>query len=137
MADGDYYASYADIQYILMNAGLGTAGNTMFDENAIETALKLAQGKIHLFLNLDTLTSITGDVYIEVLKSIQIHLVHQRIIAARHAKENNLADTTVLTTFWQLSPQFTYQQKDELEIIKRRVNGYGIYNYNIRTGSRI
>lgn len=138
MADGDYYASYADVQKLLMNAGIGVADNTMFDDDAIELALKISQARIHLKIGLpDTLTSITGAVYAEVLKGIQIHQILQRIIAARHCKDQNLASIEVLNTFWTLSPQFTIQQREDLKEIKRKYHGLAIANYDIRTGARI
>gem|GEM_PF-6218703 len=137
MADGDYYASYADFQHIMMNSGLAVSGNTLFDENATEKTLKITQARIHLKLKLETLTSLTHVVYVEILKGIQIHLLTQMALAARTLQEQNLSSNEILTTWWTLSPNFTNQQLDELRDIERAVNGLAIKNYDIRTGQSI
>lgn len=138
MADLDYYASYADVQDILMNAGLGLDGNTILDDEAIEKILKISQAKIHGKLLLRTLTSITNVVDVEILKEIQIDHIMQRILAARHANENNLSDISSLTAFWTMAPTFTFAQLGDLARIKRlNQSSKGAFNHDIRTGSRL
>jgi len=137
MADGDYYADYADVQDILQNSGLGTDGNTLLDDEAIEKILKIAQAKMHIRLGLSTLTSQTDVIVDELLREMQVAYVLQWIIAARHANENNLSDIGIVQTFWTLAPTFTYAQEQELRWIKRKISGNkGMHNHNIYTGSR-
>ena len=137
MADGDYYADYADVQDILQNSSLGTDGNTLLDDEAIEKILKIAQAKMHIRLGLSTLTSQTDVIVDELLREMQVAYVLQWIIAARHANENNLSDIGIVQTFWTLAPTFTYAQEQELRWIKRKISGNkGMHNHNIYTGSR-
>ena len=136
MADGDYYASYADVQEVLMNENLGVANATIIDDAAIEKILKITQGKIHLRLMRSDLTSLTNVVFAEVLKEMEIGLLTQMAIRARHMKENNLADTDILTTYWTLSPNITKDMKEELESIRLQLDGVA-FNYNIRNGAEI
>jgi len=137
MADGDYYADYDDIQDILQNADLGTDGNTLLDDEAIEKILKISQAKIHLRLGLSTLTSQTDVIVDEILREIQVAYVMQWVLAARHFNENNLSDIGVVQTFWTIAPTFTYAQEQELRWIKRKISTTkGMYNHNIFTGSR-
>ena len=138
MADGDYYASYADVQNLLMNTNLGTAGNTLLDDTTIEKVLKIGQAKLHLRLGLSTLTSETNVVAVELLKEMEVDMALQRIIAARHANENNLSDLGAVQAFWTLSPTITYAQLADLNLIKRVISSTkGIYNHNVFTGGRV
>ena len=138
LADGDYYAKYADVQHILMNAGLGTEGDTLWNENAIEKALKISQARLHLRIGVtESLTSISSVVFVEILKGIQIHMIQQFILASRSMKENSLSTTDILNTFWTLSPNLTNDQKAELREIKRKYHGLAIKNYDIRSGVEI
>ena len=138
MADGDYYASYADVQNLLMNAGLGVAGNTLLDADAIEKILKIGQAKLHLRLGLSSLTSVTDVVAVELLKEMEVDMALQRILAARHANENNLSDIAAIQAFWTISPTLTYAQIADLNLIRRVISSSrGIFNHNIFTGGRI
>jgi len=138
MADGDYYASYADVQNLLMNAGLGKAGNTLLDADAIEKILKIGQAKLHLRLGLSSLTSVTDVVAVELLKEMEVDMALQRILAARHANENNLSDIAAIQAFWTISPTLTYAQIADLNLIRRVISSSrGIFNHNIFTGGRI
>ena len=136
MADLDYYALYADVKDILMNQNLGVADGNIIDEAAIEKMLKSMQGKIHLRLRRTTLVSITNEVHVEVLKDMQISLITQLAIRARHMKENNLADTDVLTTYWTLSPNFSKEQKADLATIRDDLEDNS-YNFNTRSGAEV
>ena len=137
MADGDYYASYADVQEVLMNTGLGLAGNTLLDDAAIEKVLKIGQAKLHLRLGLSTLTSETHVVAVELLKEMEIDMSLQRIIAARYGNDNNLSDLGAVQAFWTISPTLTYAQIADLNLIKRLISSNkGIFNHNIFSGSR-
>ncbi|MCK5644632.1 MAG: hypothetical protein KAJ19_27790 [Gammaproteobacteria bacterium] len=137
MADLDYYASFADVKDILENAGLGDAGNTLLDDDAIEKILKIAQAKLHLRLGLTTLTSQTDVIAVELLKEMQVTYILQWIIAARHANENNLSDIGIVQTFWTMAPTFTFAQQADLALIKRVIDvNKGSANYNMRTGAR-
>ena len=136
MADLDYYALYADVKDILMNQNLGVADGNIIDEAAIEKMLKSMQGKIHLRLRRTTLVSITNVVHVEVLRDMQISLITQLAIRARHMKENNLADTDVLTTYWTLSPNFSKEQKADLATIRDDLED-NAYNYNTRSGAEV
>ncbi len=138
MADGDYYASIADVQQALMNAGLGISGNSLLDDDAIDLMSKIIQAKLHLRLGLSTLTSETHVIAVELLKEMMIDLLLQRIIAARHANENNLSDLGAIQAFWTISPTLTYAMIADLNLVKRLISSSkGIYNHNIFTGSRI
>lgn len=95
MADGDYYASYADIQNSLMNTGLGVSGNTLFDANAIEIALLTSMNVMHTILNVSA--KIATAPYTNTCRAIQIDVVKQCIIHARFFKEQNLTDPGILT----------------------------------------
>jgi len=123
-----------------MNQNLGVDGNALFDDDAFEVALKISIGRIHLKIGRDTLTKISATEYpveTEVLKGMQIHQIQQRIIASRHAKSQSLDTLEVLNAFWTLSPQFTFQQNDDLNMIKRRFKGIIIKNFDILTGAAI
>jgi len=139
MADLDYYASYADISDILQNANLTNSGNSLLDDDAAEKILKISQAKIHIRIGKDnTLTSITGVVFVELLKEIQVAYILQWIIAARHANENNLSDIAAVQVFWTLAPTFTYAQEQTLKWVKRKISvNKGMHNHNIWTGSRV
>jgi hypothetical protein len=96
MASGDHYASYTDVQKVLMNAGLGVSGNTMFDDTAIEAALDITMAMIHLELDITSKTSTSP--YADILKGIQIDMVTQYIIRARFFQDTNLADPGILNS---------------------------------------
>lgn len=137
MADGDYYASYADVKHILMNSNLGTSGNALWDDDAIEKALKMDQAKLHLRMRITTLTSLTDVVDIEVLKAILIHMQSQRILVSRHFNEGNIDNLETLQAFWALSPQITYSQLNDMKVIARKYHGLKIKNYDMLSGRAV
>lgn len=94
MADGDHYASYAECRARLQNAGVGTSGNTLYDDTALELALDCSMQMIHLYL--DITTKNTTEPYASVLKHIQLDILEQQVIHGRFFKEQNLTDTGIL-----------------------------------------
>lgn len=118
MADGDYYASYDDVRHLLMNSNLGVAGNTLFDADAVDLALSLIEAQIHLYIyNDNTTTKLTGT-YATLLKGIELDIIKMHILSSRFFQEQNLVDQGALQAFWTITPYFTYQHRQILEMIR-------------------
>lgn len=133
MADGDHYAAYADVQNKLSNAGIGTAGNTLYDADSLEIALDLSQVVINTYIRGDPDgADVTGGAAV-LCKMVQIDLVFMMILQARHIQNNNLNDAGAIQSFWQITPQLTYQHKQLLDIIASNTDGVAFNGYT-RTG---
>lgn len=136
MADGDYYAAYADIGTLLMNAGIGVVGNTLFDEDGVEMALNITMAIIHGYLGLTTLTKLTQTVHAVLLKGIQIDLVAMMILRARAFTENNLSAFGETTQFWQITPYLTNSHTKMLDRMLDQIDGVA-WAFNTSTGRQV
>jgi len=115
MTDGDYYAAYADVQYMWQDANLGVAGNGILDANGIEIALKTSQAILHLLAGFDDLVSITHVVYVEVLKMIQLDMIGRRIALSKGMK---FTDANEVINFLKSMPSVTDEQLGWIGIIR-------------------
>ena len=133
MADGDYYATYAEVQQRFMNAGLATAGNTLYDDDAVELALLTSTALIHAFIyNDNTTTLLTGN-YGTICKAVQLDMVMMRALQSRHMQENNLSSASEIQSFWSVMPAFTFFHKEMLNIVKQNAVSQ-TYNGDVRNG---
>jgi hypothetical protein len=137
MTDGDHYASYADVRDALMKAHIGVDGSTLYDDGALEYALDTTMDEIHTELDFRT-TKVTDSPVVNVLRKIQVELIFQMILMARHVQENNLADAGAIQGFWQITPSFTREHMRKL----RKINSYlrgnnNVFLYSSHTGDQI
>jgi len=134
MADGDYYVSYDEVRHLLMNQSLGVSGARLYDDTALETALRISMGKMHQKLDYRT-TKVTTEPFVSVLMGIQKDLIGMMILQARHYQDNNLADAGSVMAFWQTAPTLTFAHLTELREIKAQLRGNTVAkNYNSSTG---
>jgi len=136
MTDGDHYAAYADVQYLLMNAGLGVAGNTLFDANAIDLGLSITLAILHGYMGLTTLTKLTQAVQAVILKGIQIDMITMMILRARALNENNISAFGETTQFWQITPYLTQAHKQMLDKMIDQNEGVA-WTFNTVTGTEV
>ena len=136
MADLDYYASYANVRNLLMNAALGTATSTLYWETSLELALSISQGYIHQYLGLENLTSTTNVVHVAVLKGIQIDLIMMRVLQARQMTENNLSAAGEIQSFWQMMPYLTNEHRRLLDSILDQMDGVA-WTFDVNTGYEV
>lgn len=138
MADGDYYASYDNVRHILSRAGLGVAGDTMYDDDSLETALNITQAIINKYLlgSNATMVNISGTVNQTLCRHVQINLITMMILRARHIQDNNLADGGMTVQFWTITPYLTQQDMQLLELIVLETRGVA-YGYDTRSGQKV
>jgi len=137
MTDGDHYCTYANVRDLLMNQGLGTSGNTMYNDAALEAALDISMADIHAELGGIT-TKITLEPYLTQLKGIQRDLILQQILLARHTQNNNLASGSETLQFWQVPPTLTRDHLRKLRRIRMVINTNPVAMvYNTNTGKRL
>ncbi len=133
MADGDYYATYAEVRTRFMNAGLAVAGNTMYDDDAVELGLLTSTALIHIFIyNDNTTTMFTGN-YATLCKVVQLDMMLMRILQSRHTQENNLASASEIQGFWSIMPAFTRFHTQMMNIVKQNAVDQ-VFNGDTRNG---
>ena len=118
MAD-THYATYAQVQYVLANSGLGTAGNSMYDLNALDNALDVCDAMINL--ELDLTANNASSPYAKILMGIEIDLVTQFILRARMFKEMNLADAGNIQFVFSQGVAFTDSHLMTLDVIRQKI----------------
>lgn len=115
----------------LANAGLGIAGNTLYDNTAIAEAITEIDDMINAELGVTS--NITDAPWLGLMKKIATDLGGMFVLRARHYRENNLMDNVV--QFWQYTPTFTY---DHQRIFAKYRNAHPRFStHNISTGARL
>lgn len=137
MTDGDHYASYADVRAALMESSIGVTGGTLYNDTALEYALDVSMDEIHTELGFIT-SKVTTAPIVNVLRKIQVEIVFQMILQARHTNQNNLADPGSIQGFWQITPAFTREHLRKLRKIREYLKGNNnVYLYSTHTGDQI
>ena len=137
MADpGTFYAAYTDVQQLLNNASIGAAGSTLYSEASLLVACTVSQAKIHLKLGITTMTKLTQAVFIQVLKAIQIDLIHMRILQGVSLNEKNISTSDAITSYWSLMPALTREHNQMLDLILDSMDGSS-WTFDTETGNEV
>lgn len=136
MADGDHYATYADIQNIIQNSNVTGLTDTLFNAAGTELALDLTQAIINEYLGESDLTSISDTVGAVLCKHVQLNVVTMMILRARQFKETSLDNMGDMISYWQITPALTPADKQLLDMIKLRTDGVA-WAFNTRTGYEV
>lgn len=136
LVDGDHYAAYADLQNILQNSGLTTAGDTLFNENGAEIALDLTQAIINKYIGATTITSITDTLNATLCKHVQLNMVSMMILRSRQFKENNIDGMSEMISYWQVTPALTFADKELLNLVKQDQEGVA-WTFDLRSGQEV
>lgn len=119
-----------------MQSGIGTAGDTLYDDNALETALDLTFGLINFEIYGDnTTTKVTGN-YALICRKIQMELIAMQILLSRQFNENNLADAGAIQGFWTIMPALTREHMRLLHKIGGAIRGH-VQLRNINDGGKV
>jgi hypothetical protein len=111
------YATAAQVALRLGNATIGVAGGTLINDADLAEVLTECDAMINA--QLDVTTNVTDEPYLSLLRKIEVDLVAMFILQNRHFREQNLTENTA--AFWQITPDFTYAHKDQLMLIRQRL----------------